>query len=570
MQSTRDNKITVESTSKIETKIYKTPKNVKAKKINLKEFIADDMSVKRQERKSKRNKKTNDEALKKSEINENREDFLSRANISKLDNNKRRRRRNKGQKNYYPNIRYFAKLILLKRIKDIKENYLFIDNREEYFKILSSVNLSLLFQSYNKNEESKITAAIETMQSLDNNIYEIYSYLKVFCVLLTALNVEYNFEYFFNLKNVFLESNLIFKSNKNIPKYKLPSFTIAKASIKSYNSILGAIESEMFNNNLLIKMKHKKMFKYNLNITKKPLKFMFDNLKNSGFFAALRIERVDNKIVVSDVSVCLLSNIWTELDRKTYKIHLRDELECITENNMYLTSNEKAMIQNAYENYVPDSHNGFRINRVYVTRSTLKVIEYLPEDAPPTSYKFKGEAVYLRNCLVRLRGHTQWRHRGRIIKRGEKPLKYVDEYKDHKGTIGLYAEWQTQPYKIELDNGKLPENKYGNIEVFANNLSEGMVHIDKKGISRICRKLNVPFKVAVVGFERRRNRRFIRKSGVVVCKKDEEIVLNEYNNLLKETAIKQSELREETTIKSWKKVFMKLLIVYFTEKNSLV
>lgn len=59
----------------------------------------------------------------------------------------------------------------------------------------------------------------------------------------------------------------------------------------------------------------------------------------------------------------------------------------------------------------------------------------------------------------------QWKKNGRQIKQGEEPYKEVETVHS-KSYVKVYGEWQTEPYSLSLtENGKLPKNQYGNIEV---------------------------------------------------------------------------------------------------------
>ena len=52
------------------------------------------------------------------------------------------------------------------------------------------------------------------------------------------------------------------------------------------------------------------------------------------------------------------------------------------------------------------------------------------------------------------------------------------------------------------DDGKLPRNDYGNFEMFNGPIPVGTVHCDIPRAATICKKLNVEFVEAVVGFEK--------------------------------------------------------------------
>ena len=88
------------------------------------------------------------------------------------------------------------------------------------------------------------------------------------------------------------------------------------------------------------------------------------------------------------------------------------------------------------------------------------------------------------------------------LNKNEKPVKVVKgNYNDKSKMAKMYAPWQTEKFDNVLNpDGSLPENEYGNIEVFNNNVPKGTVHLDLYRIKHICKTLNAPYKEAVTGF----------------------------------------------------------------------
>ena len=76
-------------------------------------------------------------------------------------------------------------------------------------------------------------------------------------------------------------------------------------------------------------------------------------------------------------------------------------------------------------------------------------------------------------------------------------------YNDAERVAELFGYWQTEPFKLSLtEDGKIPVNKYGNIEVFNGPLPEGCVHIWLPKAMIVCKKLGLEHVPAVVGFEK--------------------------------------------------------------------
>ena len=81
--------------------------------------------------------------------------------------------------------------------------------------------------------------------------------------------------------------------------------------------------------------------------------------------------------------------------------------------------------------------------------------------------------------MVKLRTKRGWLKLRRKVRPGAKWLKQVKgNYNDKNKMAELYAAWQTVPFTNALNpDGSLPENEYGNFELFNGPLPEGVVHI---------------------------------------------------------------------------------------------
>lgn len=90
------------------------------------------------------------------------------------------------------------------------------------------------------------------------------------------------------------------------------------------------------------------------------------------------------------------------------------------------------------------------------------------------------------------------------MKTGETPVKCVKGmFNDPQRVAELYGFWQTQPFKLELtSDGHIPKNKYGNLELFNGPLPDECRWLDLPKIIPACKKLQVEFVPAVVGFDK--------------------------------------------------------------------
>ena len=132
--------------------------------------------------------------------------------------------------------------------------------------------------------------------------------------------------------------------------------------------------------------------------------------------------------------------------------------------------------------------------------------------------------------------------------------------------VELFAEYQTEPMKIQVVDGKLPENEYGNIEVF-NGVPEGCLHLEQRGLWRACKKLNIQYKSAVVGFDKKSGRMVAIKSGIVILKADKPALMKEYKKLKVEIEAAEKKKLIDEQLGLWKAVFKTMLVKRYMNRH---
>ena len=126
---------------------------------------------------------------------------------------------------------------------------------------------------------------------------------------------------------------------------------------------------------------------------------------------------------------------------------------------------------------------------------------------------FRGEAVYRRRHVQKLRARTTWlRGYGRVV---------VDDaaaIKTSSRGVPLYGRWQTERYtpgRVQVP-GMVPVNEHGNVEVFQSWMVPiGCVHVRGREAKRAAIALGMNYAEALVGFARRGG--YPVFDGVVVC-----------------------------------------------------
>ncbi|KAK5954990.1 hypothetical protein OHC33_003669 [Knufia fluminis] len=192
--------------------------------------------------------------------------------------------------------------------------------------------------------------------------------------------------------------------------------------------------------------------------------------------------------------------------------------------------------------------------------------------------KQEEHAIYRRSDVRKVMTAESWHKEGRAPKEGETPMKLAAvravtlarkrEAEAHlirtgeKQMQGLYSEDQTDwiiPPPIE--NGVIPKNAYGNIDCFVPSMvPKGAVHVPLKGTVRICKKLEVDFAEAVVGFEFGNKMAVPVIQGVIIAKENEKMVRDAWRVYNEEQRKKEETKMERLVLDLWGKFYRGLII----------
>ena len=189
------------------------------------------------------------------------------------------------------------------------------------------------------------------------------------------------------------------------------------------------------------------------------------------------------------------------------------------------------------------------------------------------------EKVFRRADVVACKTSESWHKEGLEVKAGEHPLKLVpiramtlnrkreveqaEVEAGEKPKQGLYSRNQTDwiiPPPIE--NGVIPRNAYGNIDCFVPSMvPKGAVHMPYRGLVKVCRRLNIDYAEAVVGFEFGAQRAVPVVSGVVVAEENEEAIIQAWRIDEEERIKKEEGKREKMALAMWRKLLMGMRIL---------
>eukprot|EP00347_Sterkiella_histriomuscorum_P000058 403377346 len=221
-------------------------------------------------------------------------------------------------------------------------------------------------------------------------------------------------------------------------------------------------------------------------------------------------------------------------------------------------------IETLEQSFIPSTTNEFKNNKYYTLPSLIRKYQgFLPNAVPLDDKTFKGEPIFLRKDISELHTVERWRKYARQVKSKEEPVKRVKGlYNDPERMAELYGYWQTIPWRNELtEDGKIPRNQYGNIEIMSGPIPEGTIHIDIPKAALICKKLEIDFVPAVIGFEKGGNgKSHPCVSGVVTFKQHHQQVLDEYKKLAEQSKKRQQENITKKAKKAWKDLLRSILV----------
>ena len=192
----------------------------------------------------------------------------------------------------------------------------------------------------------------------------------------------------------------------------------------------------------------------------------------------------------------------------------------------------------------------------------------------------KEEPVYRRSDVLPCKTEESWHKEGRQPVQGAEPLKFapyravttsrkreIEELTRRNDGVkplqGLYSRDQTE-YIIPppIENGVIPKNQFGNIDCFVPRMvPKGAVHVPYRGLVKLCKKLEIDFAEAVVGFEFGNRMAVPVIQGVIVAENNQHALLEAWEEEEARKKIREDEKRQAQISGTWRKYLMGLRIL---------
>lgn len=273
-------------------------------------------------------------------------------------------------------------------------------------------------------------------------------------------------------------------------------------------------------------------------------------------------QRYNSKYVTADFRKLRINDGWFEDTLELFRLPFKTKEEIEEDKQLAVALSLLP---------IPNTIGAFKDHPLYALKKHLLKYQVIyPPEAPTVGF-FKGDPIYPRDCVRITHTRNYWLREARIVKLGEEPYKIStalpkwDKYakeviKDQPQH--LFGFWQTEPYiPPTAQDGKVPRNEYGNVELFKPcMLPGGTVHIKLPGLLRIANKLNIDCVPAIVGFDAHSGGTHPVCDGFVVCEEFKEVLLAAYDEEQENTRKREEAKREKRVFGNWRRLVRGLMI----------
>ncbi|CEJ90970.1 hypothetical protein VHEMI06719 [[Torrubiella] hemipterigena] len=233
---------------------------------------------------------------------------------------------------------------------------------------------------------------------------------------------------------------------------------------------------------------------------------------------------------------------------------------------------------------MPRNVQDFKGHPVFALERHMRRHEVLTPDATPSGTINSGprgalEKIYRRRDVRVAKTVDKWYRLGREVKPNEIPAKWLpkkvrrkpnrfgdddddDDNDNLGGGVPIYTEDQTELYEPPpVRNGRVPKNKFGNIEVYVPSMvPKGGVHIVHEQARRAAFLAGIDHAPALTGFDFKGRQGTAVLSGIVVASEFAEAIYAIVDGLGDLEAQMEEERRTLAALKMWRRFMMGLRI----------
>ncbi|KAL7910805.1 hypothetical protein GGI35DRAFT_468670 [Trichoderma velutinum] len=262
---------------------------------------------------------------------------------------------------------------------------------------------------------------------------------------------------------------------------------------------------------------------------------------------------------------------WWRKVMKMYKPKTASDLDQIEDIELTGVETREPMPRNVQD---------FKGHPVYALERHLRRHEVLIPGAVPSGTVAAGaraplEKVFRRKDVRIARSAEKWFRLGYEVRPGEIPAKWLpkrvqnkrsryEEEEQDEGDAGtpIYTVDQAEVYEPPpVRNGRIPKNKFGNIEVYVPSMiPKGGVHIASEYARRAAYALGIDCAPALTGFQFKGRQGTAVLNGVVIAKEFEEAIYATIRGMLDLEQELEDEKRRYVALKLWRRFLMGLRI----------
>ncbi|TFY83199.1 hypothetical protein EWM64_g818 [Hericium alpestre] len=208
---------------------------------------------------------------------------------------------------------------------------------------------------------------------------------------------------------------------------------------------------------------------------------------------------------------------------------------------------------------MPTTIAGFKDHPLYILQRHLHKDQQIAPNTPELG-KFRGEPVYPRGSVLSLKTAENWMRRGRTVKSGEQPMKWV---KQRASTVSRKRELEVlreagakAGSTEEITQGLHAAGWRGPCSMQVRLLTAAKItaYLDifvDKGAAKIARQLGFDYAEAVTGFEFKKRRAFPVITGIVIAAENEDALLEAYWEAEHLAREKEEAKRKQAVTKRW-------------------
>lgn len=228
---------------------------------------------------------------------------------------------------------------------------------------------------------------------------------------------------------------------------------------------------------------------------------------------------------------------------------------------------------------MPNNIQAFKNHPLYALESQLRQNEEIyPKDDTSVCGTFRPKnalgkllPVYRRSCVQKLKSARAWYMKGRVLKISVSSLKSKQKSGNDEGEedTRLYAEFQTKLYiPPKIENGKVPKNQYGNIDVYTDTMiPENGVLIKIGGprtikmLQKAATLLGIDYAKAITSFDftqKGKGMPIAKEGGIVIHKDNRDALELTLDHMIQEDEEERRVMDEMNALQNWKYFLLKL------------